>query len=91
MKVELEVSEDNEGTSAPWWVIINPKQNLSKSKEATHNIASMITGPFFSRQEAEDHLTARSHAFGRNAVVYCMSGYWSWEYSEAIKKAEGQK
>jgi hypothetical protein len=91
MKIEIELSEENEGTSAPWWVIIDPKQNLSKSREATHNIASMITGPFFSRQEAEDHLTARSHAFGCNAVVFCMSGYWSREYGEAIKKAKEQK
>ncbi len=87
MKIEIDVDiKNNEGTSSPWWVIIDPKQNLSKKKDACHNIVGMITGPFFSRKAAQSHLDARRYDFGTNAVVYCHSGYWSREYSEALKK-----
>jgi hypothetical protein len=88
MKIELEVSTQNECTDSPWWVIINPEQNFSKGIEGIHNIGSMITGPFFSREEAQDHLTARRYAFGTNACVYCLSGYWSRQYKEAYRKSE---
>ena len=32
MKITLNVSEENEATEFPWWLIIDPEQNLSKSK-----------------------------------------------------------
>ena len=85
MKITLNVSEENEATEFPWWLIIDPEQNLSKSKGSCQVIADMITGPFFSRKEAEDHLRSRRYAFGTNAVVYCHSGYWSKQYKEAIR------
>ena len=71
MKIELEVSEANEHTSNPWWVIIDPRQNFStKDDYAIHNIASMITGPYFSREEAQNHLDRRRYNYGDNAKVY---------------------
>jgi hypothetical protein len=44
------------------------------------NIPHCITGPFFSREDAEGHLTARKYAFSSKAYVYCHSGYWSQKY-----------
>lgn len=88
MKIELEVSEDNEGTSEPWWLIVDPRQSLKV--DATY-IADMITGPFFSRVSAENHLTNRRYAFGKHAIVWCASGCWSFEYKEAVGKAKARK
>lgn len=92
MKITINVDiENNEGTESPWWMIIDPKQNMSTKTDACHNIASMITGPFFSRENAENHLSARRHVFGPNAVVYCTSGYWSFDYKMAIRRAMGKE
>jgi len=85
MKIEIEVSEENEGTSDPWWMIIDPAQNLSTQRDACHVISSMITGPFFSREEAERVLKGRRHHYGTNAVVFCASGCYTNQYSDKIK------
>lgn len=77
VKFEIEVSTLNEGTDSPYWLILDPRQMMSACVES---VASMITGPFFSREEAETHLKNRSHAFGKKAVVYCHSGYWAKQY-----------
>lgn len=82
MKIELEVSEKNESTDSPYWLIIDPKQSMKADFQA---IASMITGPFFSREDGERHLRERRYAFTDRAVVYCLSGYWSSQYKEALK------
>ena len=86
MKITIDVDiVNNEGTSSPWWMIIDPQQNMSKGRNACHNIAGMITGPFFSRSDAQAHLDRRRYAFGDGAVVYCNSGYWSEQYNKAMK------
>lgn len=88
IKIELEVSEDNEGTESPWWTIINPRQNLeTKREQALYNIAGMITGPFFSRKSAQEFLDLTRYNFSKNAKVYCHSGYYSEEYKNACRKA----
>lgn len=78
----MKISEKNEGTSYPFWIIIDPEQNFSKCNQGIHNIASMITGVWLSREEAEEHLKARRYNFGINAKVYCHSGYWSNDWKE---------
>ncbi len=85
MKIELEVSEENEGTESPYWLILDPKQNMDCNIDM---LAAQITGPFFSREEAQAHLDARRHAFSKRAHVYCHSGYWSRQYKEAFRKAK---
>lgn len=90
MKVTVEVSEKNEGTAEPWWMIIDPMQSMRTDREACYKIAGMITGPFFSREEAQEHLENRRHAFGKNAVVYCHSGCWTREYKAAHRLAEAE-
>lgn len=40
-------------------------------------ITSCITGPYFSREDAENHLSGRHYEFSKDAYVYCHSGYWS--------------
>lgn len=87
MKIELELSEENEGTSAPWWAIIIPRQNFSKGDQGIHNIAGMIVGPFFSRASAQNRLDGRRYEYGQNARVFCFSGYWSERYTDAINAA----
>ncbi len=83
MKIEIEVSEENEGTDSPYWLILDPTQNMRCS---VHSLASQITGPFFSRDAAEIYLQMRRYNYSDKAVVYCMSGYWSSKYKEAIRR-----
>lgn len=77
--VETLFNADNEITSAPYWLIIDPRQSFSCD---VHDIASMITGPFFSRETAEGFLTNTRYNFGKRAKVYCHSGNYSYLYSQ---------
>ena len=88
MKIELEVSDKNEGTRSPYWVIIDPNQNFRVDHESIHFIASMITGLFFSREEAEEYLKRRRYAFTKNAVVYCHSGHHGDQYDKKCSEQE---
>lgn len=88
MKIIIEVSEANEGTDSPWWAIIDPKQNMGKDLGWA---AGQVTGPFFSRQEAEDELKATHYNYGRRARVWCFSGYHSRQYKIAVRAAEAVK
>lgn len=83
-RITLDVSNDNEITSEPWWLIIDPRQMMSPD---VHTVASMITGPFFSREEANTNLNARRYAFSDKARVYCHSGCWSSKYKQAMLAA----
>lgn len=85
MKIEIEVSEENECTSAPWWLIIDPRQNFSKGDDGVTNIAFMITGPFFSREEAEGVLQRQRYNFGKGAKVWCHSGCHTVQYASKVK------
>ncbi len=88
-KITLGVSTHNEGTSAPWWLIIDPHQLMaSRDREACHAVAGMITGPFFSRAAAQRHLDAKRHRYSSKAVVFCHSGCDSYEYANAYSEAE---
>jgi hypothetical protein len=92
MKIELEVSEECEGTSYPWWMIVTPVQNLDKGRAGASRIAmGAITGPFFSRESAESYLKATRYNFGKGTVVWCASGHESREYRQAIDNAEAAK
>jgi hypothetical protein len=82
---------DTEGTANPYWLIIDPHQML---KPDCHSVATMITGPFFSREVAQQHLDARRYAFGKHAAVYCHSAYWSKQYcamQDAAHRAKMEK
>jgi hypothetical protein len=76
---------NNEATRAPYWLIIDPKQVL---KLDIHRIASMITGPFFSRKDAEDFLNNSRYNFSKNAKVYCCSGCYSQKYCNLCKELD---
>lgn len=84
MKITLDMSDKNEGTESPYWMILDPRQMMRPDYST---LASMITGPFFSRESAQAHLEARRYAFGNWAVVYCCSGYSSHEYKTAWREA----
>lgn len=84
MKIELEVSEDNEYTSSPYWLIIDPKQMMKP--DAALVAMGMITGPFFSRKEAQDHLDSRRYNYSNRAVVWCAGGTSGSQYDEKYKR-----
>lgn len=84
----IKISSDREGTSHPFWVIIDPGQNFKVDHNGAHNIACMITGVFFSRESAERVLRLRSHHFSKNAIVYCDSGHYSPEWIEAVNAGD---
>lgn len=77
--IEAIQSGSNESTSSPYWLIIDPHQMFSLD---VRDVASMITGPFFSRKDAQNHLEGRNYNYSDNAKVYCHSGYWSHKYHE---------
>ena len=81
----IAAAKDQECTSFPYWLIIDPRQML---RVDPHSVASMITGPFFSRESAQEHLNARRYAFGKNAVVFCHSGYWSKDFQKIYTQSE---
>lgn len=78
---------DNEGTRLPWWLIIDPRQNFNTDNQGLHNIAGMITGPFLSRESAENFLKATRYNFGKGARVFCHSGHNSMDYENLQTKA----
>jgi hypothetical protein len=82
MKIELEVSDNNESTSYPWWLIIDPCQMMKP--DACTVAMRMITGPFFSREEATAELNSRRHAYSDKAVVWCSSGCYTQQYRTAM-------
>lgn len=78
-------SGNNEATESPYWLILDPAQNMNCS---LHALANQITGPFFCRKDAATHLANRRHAFSFRAKVYCHSGYWSQKYKNLCRKLE---
>lgn len=83
---------DNEGTDSPYWVIINEMSvPYEKDKLVGDDIYPCITGIFFSRKDAEDHLNSRRYAFSKNAQIWCLSGYWSKKYKLLWRKIEDEK
>ena len=87
-KTLKEVAEKqlNEGTSSPYWLIIDPRQNFEVKSQGVHNVASMITGPFFSREDAQGFLDMTHYNFSKNAKVYCHSGCYSSKYEKFCKE-----
>lgn len=91
MKIEIEITGSNEATAYPWWVIVNPTEMRPREDDDSNliddtTLAFAITGPFFSRAEAETHLKARHYAFRKDAVVWCLSGHATRVYRDAIDK-----
>ena len=83
--VEIELSDDVEGTSYPWWMIVDPVQNMSKDPAVA--VMNQITGPFFSREEADRVFQSTRYRYGaawscwlwlaRTRVVLCCNGFKS--------------
>lgn len=84
MKITLEVSEKNEATAYPWWMIVDPPEANAEEPDDIHQTAGRITGPFFSRVEAELVLASQRYNFSARAGVYCASGHETIVYREAI-------
>ena len=65
----------SEATEHPWWFIAEPSRDRS-----AESVAQAITGPYFSRESAEDQLRRNPHRYSRKAIVWCASGYRSPEW-----------
>lgn len=99
MKISLEVSEKNEGTDAPWWILVDPgmihqmMEGVAEHGEVPSEdrirdaIAFSIVGPFFSREAGQEYLKRRHYEYSKNAIIWCSSGYWSGQYKRAIQEA----
>jgi hypothetical protein len=86
----MKISKDCEGTSYPYWIIIDPCQNFKTNEDGIYNIANMITGVWFSREKAEEFLKRTRYNFGPNAKVFCASGTYSEDWTEFCKEIEKQ-
>jgi hypothetical protein len=96
MKIEIDVTGDNEATAYPWWVIVNPTHVVNDPPydhdddvdDSTYvsdtTIAFSITGPFFSRDEAESALRRRHYDYHPDAAIWCLSGHETQVYRNAI-------
>jgi hypothetical protein len=80
--IETLKAADNEATRAPYWLILDPRQMFRCD---VHELGSMITGPFFSREDAEARLKGALYNYGKYAKVYCLSGCYSWKYEDLCK------
>ena len=85
MKVVIDLSEQNEGTEAPFWVIIDPSQMMKP--DDTSVAMRMVHGIWFSREEANEHLMLCRHRYSSRAVVWCMSGHASMQWRNAVREA----
>lgn len=54
IKIEIEVSEENEGNRAPYWMVFDRSEKVD-----VNNFYSKINGPFFSYEDAENHIKNR--------------------------------
>ena len=81
--IETLKKANNEGTDSPYWLILDPAQNMACD---VHQLAAQITGVFFCRKDAEDHLSSRRQGFSDRAIVFCHSGYWSTKYKLLCRK-----
>lgn len=77
--VETLRNADNESTASPYWLILEPGQNIRCDVNV---MAGGITGPFFCREDAETHLRASRYNFSDRAIVFCLSGQQSAKYHE---------
>lgn len=84
----MKISEKNEGTAYPFWIIIDPAQNFKTDSYGIHRIAGMITGVWFSREAAQEFLDKTRYNFSKNARVYCHSGCYSQDWVELCKTLE---
>ena len=80
-------SADNEATDSPYWIIIDPHQMFRCD---VFEVASMITGPFFSRPDAQSFLDRTKYNFSKHARVFCHSGYHSIKYKSFYRSIENK-
>lgn len=77
--IETLTNADNEATRAPYWLILDPSQNMSCD---IHELAAQISGPFFCREDAQNYLDAKRHHYSNRTRVFCHSGHYSRKYNK---------
>jgi hypothetical protein len=86
---ETLVACDNEFTNAPYWMIIDTNGKIEIS--GFRDVAQMITGPFFCRQDATDYLKTFQYNFSDEAKVFCKSGHQSTKYLGLWRSVEKKR
>ena len=80
-----------EATAFPFWMIIDPRRvRMSPVDQRINEIASAVTGPFFSRESAEEFLFNTHYNFSTHATVYCMSGHNSHDWRDLLHIAKAE-
>lgn len=75
----------NEATAFPYWAIVTNTGAANPGRKVIH------AGIWFSREDAENHLTARSYAYPKKATVYCFSGHPSADYRRLVELSRETK
>ena len=83
--IETLRNADNEATRAPYWLILDPRQNMECNVFA---LAMQISGPFFCREDAQNYLDRCRHNYSDRAVVFCHSGHYSKKYENLCKSLD---
>jgi hypothetical protein len=76
--------ERNFLTKAPYWLILEPDQNMSCD---INKMGYGITRPFFTFQEALECFQNNRRSFRRNAGIYKASGHHTTAFRSAWEKA----
>lgn len=82
-----------EAAAFPWWFIFDPALIAGKCmsfKLAGSNGVSCVTGPFFSRESAEEAMRARHYEYSIHAFVYCPTGHRSPDYRALLELAKAE-
>lgn len=82
----MKISEKNEGTAHPYWIIIDPRQNFKVNSDGVYNFASMITGVWLSREAAQEFLDRTKYNFSKHAKVFCHSVCYSSDWIKLCKE-----
>lgn len=81
MKVVLNVPREEEGCRYPYWLIIDPWQNMGCTVEG---VTDKLKGPFFCRGAAERYLSKHGYQFSERVKIVCLSGEDSLQYKNAF-------
>lgn len=96
VRVEFPMPENRDFCKAPYWMIIDPGHRCGCAEDyegytiddlTDREVAYMVTGPFFSREEADKYLAAHKKYFTPKAVVWSLFGK-SMIYVNAWRKAD---
>jgi len=86
MRINLNVSEKNESTRSPYWLIVDPRDVSGVPPAERHCfVLGMIDGPFCSREAAQTALDARRYAYSEHAQVWCACAHRNTQWAQQVQ------